>query len=146
MALPKKATMPLMAALAVAIGLVGGIGINSLNANAATTPATSNTAATADTTDTSSVETNDDRPGQPDQSKGGHVGSNGTKEALLTGDAATKAKEAALAAVPGGTIDRVENDAEGATYEAHATKADGTEVEVKMDSNFKVTSIDNHAR
>ena len=45
-------------------------------------------------------------------------------------------------AVPGGTIQRVENDAEGSTYEAHMTKADGSEVTVKLDANFKVTSVE----
>src|SRR5665811_1124594 len=35
-------------------------------------------------------------------------------------------KAAALKAVPGGTVCRVETDADGATYEAHMTKADGT--------------------
>jgi uncharacterized membrane protein YkoI len=53
---------------------------------------------------------------------------------------------AALAAVPGGTIQRVENDAEGATYEAHMTKADGSHVTVKLDASFNVTSIDSNVR
>jgi hypothetical protein len=78
-----------------------------------------------------------------DPTKGGHVGANGVVEKLLTGTTADKAKAAALAAVPGGTIERVENDAEGATYEAHMVKSDGTHVTVKMDANFKVTGIEN---
>jgi hypothetical protein len=77
-----------------------------------------------------------------DPSKGGHVGANGTTETLLTGDAATKATAAALAAVPGGTVQRVENDAEGAVYEAHMLKADGTSVTVKMDAAFTVTGTE----
>jgi hypothetical protein len=83
---------------------------------------------------------------QFDPSKGGHVGSNGTKEELLTGDTAEKVKAAALAAVPGGTIQRVENDAEGSPYEAHMTKADGSQVTVKVDSNFKSTSVEDGPR
>jgi hypothetical protein len=79
---------------------------------------------------------------QADPTKGGHVGTNGTKEELLTGNTADKVTAAALAAVPGGTIQRVENDAEGATYEAHMTKADGSDVTVKFDANFTVTSTD----
>ena len=51
-------------------------------------------------------------------------------------------KAAALAVVSGGSVQRVENDAEGATYEAHMLKADGTPVTVKLDSNFKVTGIE----
>lgn len=77
-----------------------------------------------------------------DSAKGGHVGANNVTEALLTGDAAAKANAAALAAVPGGTVQRVENDAEGAVYEAHMLKSDGTPVTVKMDGDFKVTGIE----
>jgi hypothetical protein len=78
-------------------------------------------------------------PGDP--TKGGHI-ANGITEQLLTGDTATKVKAAATAAVPGGTIQRVENDAEGSPYEAHMTKADGSQVTVKIDASFKVTSIE----
>src|SRR5438067_11069134 len=84
--------------------------------------------------------------GQFDPTKGGHVGPNGTKEELLTGDTAEKVKAAALAAVPGGTIQRVENDAEGSPYEAHMTKADGSQVTVKVDSNFNSTSVEDGPR
>lgn len=79
---------------------------------------------------------------RPEAAKGGHVGANGSKEELLTGDTATKVTAAAVAAVPGGTVQRVENDAEGATYEAHMSKADGSDVTVKLDANFTVTSTD----
>ena len=66
----------------------------------------------------------------------------GPGETLLTGDKAAKATAAAKAAVPGGTIIRVETDAnQGATYEAHMNKSDGSEVTVLMDANFKVTSV-----
>ena len=67
---------------------------------------------------------------------------NGITETVLTGDTAEKVKAAALAAVPDGTIQRVENDAEGAVYEAHMVKADGTHVTVKLDASFNVTSIE----
>jgi hypothetical protein len=77
-----------------------------------------------------------------DQSQSGHVGQNGIKEELLTGDIAEKAKAAALAAVQGGTIQRVETDAEGDKYEAHMTDSSGQQVTVKMDENFKVTNTE----
>jgi hypothetical protein len=77
-----------------------------------------------------------------DARKGGHTGSNGVHEEILTGDNAVKASAAALAAVPGGTIDRVETDAEGDAYEAHMTTADGNHVTVKFDRNFTVTNIE----
>lgn len=77
-----------------------------------------------------------------DPAKGGHVGSNGIREELLTGDAADKVKAAALAAVPGGAIQRVETDAEGAVYEAHMLKADGSPVTVKFDASYNVTATE----
>jgi hypothetical protein len=66
----------------------------------------------------------------------------GPGETLLTGTVAEKVKAAALAAVPGSTIIRVETDSDGSPYEAHLTKADGTQVTVKVDANFKVTATD----
>jgi hypothetical protein len=65
----------------------------------------------------------------------------GPGETLLTGTNADKAKAAALAAVPGGTIIRVETDSAGSPYEAHVRKSDGSIVTVKLDASFKVTSI-----
>jgi len=66
----------------------------------------------------------------------------GPGEKLLTGTAAQKATAAAKAAVPGATVIRVETDSDGATYEAHMEKADGSYVTVRMDANFKVTSTE----
>jgi len=74
----------------------------------------------------------------PDWSKGGHT-ANGKTETVLTGDDATKATAAAEAAVPGATAQRAETDAEGAAFEVHMTKSDGSIVTVKLDSNFNVT-------
>jgi uncharacterized membrane protein YkoI len=68
--------------------------------------------------------------------------SHGPNETLLTGTTADKVKAAALAAVPGGTIIRVETDSAGSPYEAHVTKADGTQVTVKIDAAFKVTATE----
>jgi uncharacterized membrane protein YkoI len=76
--------------------------------------------------------------GAPDPAKMSH----GPGETLLTGSAADKAKAAALAAVPGAKVIRVETDSGGAQYEAHLTKADGSEVTVKLDSSFKVTATE----
>jgi hypothetical protein len=81
-------------------------------------------------------------PQAPDWSKGGHQ-ANGKTETLLTGDDLTKATAAAEAAVPGATAQRAETDAEGAAYEVHMTKSDGSIVTVKLDSNFAVTGVDN---
>jgi hypothetical protein len=114
-----------------AVGLLGGALIAGAAIANAATPSPSPSA-------------NQNQPGSAsfDPTKGGHVGANGVVEKLLTGTTADKAKAAALAAVPGGTVERVENDAEGAVYEAHMVKSDGTHVTVKMDANFKVTGIE----
>jgi len=64
-------------------------------------------------------------------------------EKALTGTELATAKAAALKAVPGGAVYRVETDADGATYEAHMAKADGTQVTVKFDKGFAVTAIQN---
>ena len=64
-------------------------------------------------------------------------------ETLLTGDAASKVSAAALAKVPGGTIERVETDADGnAKYEAHMMKADGSRVTVYVNAQFEVVSVE----
>jgi uncharacterized membrane protein YkoI len=78
---------------------------------------------------------------QRDPSQGGHQ-ANGKTETLLSGDTASKVEAAALAKVAGGTVERVETDADhGSPYEAHVRKSDGTEVEVLVDKDFKVTAV-----
>ena len=68
--------------------------------------------------------------------------SHGPGETALTGTTATKAEAAAKAAVPGATVVRAETDAQGAAYEVHMRKSDGTYVTVKLDANFEVTATD----
>ena len=122
----------------VASTLAGGALGAALFNGAATAQTSTSTAPASDAASTRTAT----QPPSFDPAKGGHVGANGTKEELLTGDAAAKAKAAALAAVPGGTVQRVETDAEGAVYEAHMLKSDGTPVTIKMDGAFKVTGIE----
>ena len=82
---------------------------------------------------------NDDRGSGP---PGRHVGANGQREQPLTGDVASKVRDAALAKVDGGTIERVETDADhGSPYEAHVRKSDGTELEVLVNKSFEVTAV-----
>ena len=65
-------------------------------------------------------------------------------ETLLTGDTAAKVREAALAKVSGGTIERVETDADGnAAYEAHMTRSDGSRVTVYVNKSFEVVGTQN---
>lgn len=122
-------------------------------ASAATnTPTATSTSAPSDTHDADGPRDADgtrDRMAPPagtgpqhDPSKGGHVGPNGTVETLLTGDKAAKVKAAVLAKYPKATIQRVENDAEGAAYEAHIVQADGNQATVKLNASFTVTSTE----
>jgi uncharacterized membrane protein YkoI len=101
--------------------------------------AIANAASSGTTTSSSSAAQTQQAPPQRDPSRGGHQ-ANGKTEKLLTGDTAAKVEAAAKAKVPGGTIERVENDADtGSPYEAHVRKADGSEVIVYVDASFNVT-------
>jgi hypothetical protein len=63
-------------------------------------------------------------------------------ETLLTGDTAAQVRKAALAKVRGGTIERVETDADGnAAYEAHMVRSDGSRVTVYVNKSFDVVSV-----
>jgi hypothetical protein len=62
-------------------------------------------------------------------------------EKTITGDAATKAKAAAVASVGGGTAGAVTGDFRNSgDYEVAVTKPDGSQVTVRLDSSFKVES------
>ena len=128
-------TRKLVATGAVAGGLL--LGVAGVAGAASTATASSGTSSsTAASTAASSTAT---RPatGPGDPATAAH----GPGETLLTGSTAASVKSAALAAVPGGTIVRVESDSAGSPYEAHVKKADGTYVTVKIDAAFKVTAI-----
>jgi uncharacterized membrane protein YkoI len=117
------------------ITTVAAIGAAALGGSAIANAASSGT----NTTASSATQTQRAPPAQRDPSLGGHQ-ANGKTEKLLTGDTASKVEAAAKAKVPGGTIERVETDADtGSPYEAHIKKTDGTEVIVYVDANFNVT-------
>lgn len=106
------------------------------------------TAHAADTTTTTAAPADSNAPANPPASPpagapapGPHQ-ANGKTETVLTGSDADKATAAALQASPGATIVRLETDADGGTYEAHITKADGTPATVKMDGNFNVVGVE----
>jgi hypothetical protein len=64
-------------------------------------------------------------------------------ESPLSGDALSKVTALAKAKVPGGTIVRVETDADGnSAYEAHMVKADGSPVTVYVNKQFEVVSVE----
>jgi uncharacterized membrane protein YkoI len=80
-------------------------------------------------------------PGGPGGHRHGGPGGR-ADEKPLAGDVAAKVKAAAEAKVPGGTVLRVEADGDGGSaYEAHVRKADGSEVEVLVDKDFKATAV-----
>lgn len=143
----------------VGAGLIGALVAGGATASFATSSANSaTTQSDTSTTDTSTTDTGatDQAPAQDqeqapdrgqkgerpdvDPAQGGHT-ANGKTEELLTGDTATKVTEAALAAVPGATIERVETDAEGAAYEAHLVTSDGEHQTVTFDADFNVVEI-----
>ncbi len=135
--IPRAVLLALVSVASTGLITAGFVRAQSANTNSATATTDSMVDQPIATTTTASM-----TPPQFVPAKGGHVGTNGVKEELLIGDNATKATAAALTAVPGGTILRVETDAEGAVYEAHMTKPDGTMVTVKMDANFTVTGTE----
>ena len=130
-------------ALLVAGVVGGGVLAGTLSATAAT--------GTGTTTTTPPAAAGYGAPsGAPAGALGGQAGSRGpggaqpvrSDEKLVTGADLTTLKAAALKAVPGGTVVRVETDSGDATYEAHMTKADGSLVTVKFDKNLAVTSVE----
>ena len=121
-------TLPILGALAiVAVGALGYVGFAF-----AQTPTTTATGTTPMENIMQKV----------DAVTGGHVGKNGAKEEILTGETTDKVTAAAKAVLTDATIDRAETDAEGATYEAHMTMSDGSHVTLKSDSNYNVTAIE----
>ncbi|MGZ4712913.1 MAG: PepSY domain-containing protein [Acidimicrobiia bacterium] len=130
-AAPRSWKRSWIATAALATGLaVGAAGL----AGAATGSSSSSSSDTA----TGQAPSGQPRAGMQDPATMSH----GPNETLLTGDTATKVKDAALAAVPGATVIRVETDSGGAAYEAHLKKSDGSYVTVEFDSSFNVTSTD----
>jgi hypothetical protein len=112
----------------------GGVGASMVNGVAGAQTASTATTAPATTAPATAAP-------RHDPSQGGHQ-ANGRTETLLTGDQADKARTAALEAVPGATIERVETDADGEAYEAHVVKSDGSHATVLFDQDFKVVRVD----
>ena len=58
----------------------------------------------------------------------------------ITGEALTKASQAALAFTGGGTVTGTEVGDEESRYEVEVTLADGSQVDVQLDDNFQVVT------
>lgn len=109
--------------------LAGGILAGSQVANAASTSSTSSGTTTAASS-------------APNAGVDPMTMRHGPGETLLSDGTASKVEAAALAAIPGGTVIRVETDSAGSPYEAHVQKSDGSIVTVKIDNSFNVTSTE----
>jgi hypothetical protein len=133
-----KGSTKLQAAALLAAGVVaGGVLAGTLSATAATgTGATTTTPTVASTTAPPA--------GAPGRGPMGPGGAQPVRsdEKLVTGADLATLRAAALKAVPGGTVVRIETDSGDATYEAHMTKADGSLVTVKFDKSLAVTSVE----
>jgi hypothetical protein len=117
-----------LAAMALGIG-VGSYGIAS--------------AATGNGTTTTATTPSAQQAPAPPAGGGAPWGHQRSDETPLTGDALAKVTAAAEAKVPGGTILRVETDADGnAKYEAHMTDASGNPITVYVDANYDVVSTE----
>ena len=123
---------------AATAAIVAGLAVGSYGiANAASSGSGSSSSAATTTTPTQTAPPQGAPPG------GQPWGGQRSDETLLTGDAAAKVRDAARSEVSGGTIVRIETDADGnAKYEAHMTKADGTPVTVYVDASFDVVSVE----
>ena len=119
---------------ALALGLVGGgYGIASAATGSSPTTAASSNAAKPAAAPTASSAPSAQKP----------WGGQRSDESVLTGDALSKVTALAQAKVSGGTIVRVETDADGHdAYEVHMTNASGAPVTVYVDKQFNVVSVE----
>ena len=133
--------------LIVKLALVGGgiaagaVAATAISAGAVTGSGSTATPAAAVSASASAAPPAPGSNGRPDGDRHGSRPVRSDEKAVAAATAA-KLKATALKAVPGGTVYRVETDSGDATYEAHMTKSDGTEVTVKFDKNLKVTAVE----
>ena len=109
-----------LVAASVAGGAVGANLLGTANAQTTTTTAPSSSAP--------------QRPAFPAHGTPEHE----ALEKPVTGDSATKAQDAAVKSLGGGTAGAVTTDASGTGYEVTVTKSDGSQTEVHLDSSFNV--------
>ena len=123
------------AGLLAAGAVTGGILASTLGASAATSSSTPSPSTSSQTATPGGTQSHD---GAQSQSS---TPVRGDEKAVSDSTSATlKAK--ALAAVPGGTVYRIETDAGDGAYEAHMTKSDGSLVTVKFDQKLNVTGVE----
>jgi hypothetical protein len=114
----------------LAAGVIsGGVLASALSASAGTSAASGSTASSA-----SSGDARAPGPGGAQPVRSG--------EKSVSSATAAALRAAALKAVAGGTVYRIETDAGDGVYEVHMKKADGSLVTVKFDKNLKVTKVE----
>ena len=128
----RKVRLAGMAGLIAAGAIAGGVLASTAGASAATTSNTSAAPSASSTTAPANSAAPSSQSSTPVRSD----------EKAVTDAIAATLKAKALAAVPGGTVYRVETDAGDGTYEAHMTKADGSLVTVKFDAKLNVKSVE----
>jgi hypothetical protein len=138
----RKVRLAGMGGLIAAGAVVGGILANSGGALAATSSSTTPTTTTPSSTAPSATTTQPTAPAAGASAPAQSSTPVRTDEKATTATITATLKTKALAAVPGGTVNRIETDAGDATYEAHMTKSDGTLVTVKFDTNLNVTAVE----
>jgi hypothetical protein len=129
---PRRFVPRTLAVGAIALGIAGG----SYGVAAAASGSGSSSSSSSGSTSLAPSTAQAPPGGQP-------WGQQRSDETLLTGDTLAKVTAAAKAKVPGGTIVRVETDADGhAAYEAHMLKADGTPATVYVNKSYEVVSVE----
>jgi len=120
---------------------IAALGALALGGSAIAGAATSSNSNSSSTSTSSTAQGSAATPpaGKP---AGRHIGANGKQEQALDAATGAKVKAAALAKVPGATVERVETDVDhGSPYEAHLVKSDGTRLEVLVNDSFAVTAV-----
>jgi hypothetical protein len=112
----------------LAVAAVGALAVG----GSAIADAASSSSSTSTTTTTSSSAPPAANPSFPAHGTAAHEDA----EKAVTGSAATKAQAAAVKIVGSGTAGTVTTDFSGSGYEVTVTKADGSTVEIHLDSSF----------
>jgi hypothetical protein len=116
-----------LVAATVTGGAIGATFLGAANAATTSTPSSSTSSSSSSTATPS-------QPAMPAHGTAAHEDA----EKPVTGTAATQAQAAAVKSVGSGTAGAVTTDFTGQGYEVTVTKADGTQVEVHLDSTFNV--------
>lgn len=121
---------------------VGAVGLLAAGAISGGILATALSASASSNTSSASASTVSSPSGNAGMPGPGGAQSVRHDERSVSSATAATLRAAALKAVPGGTVYRIETDAGDGVYEVHMKKADGALVTVKFDKNLKVTKVE----